>query len=106
ASSARARQRDIVRPIGALGTRAIERRPSRLVVACDAMRARSRGDFMARHFFDKPQRGLTPVGGTVITDVQLALNDAGAGNLVTDGLYGGHTADALETFQRSKGIPV
>jgi len=61
---------------------------------------------MARHFFDKPQRGVTPVGGTVITDVQLALNDAGAGNLVTDGLYGGHTADALETFQRSKGVPV
>lgn len=58
---------------------------------------------MARDYFDKPQTGLTPVSGTVVSDVQLALNAAGA-SLSTDGLYGGHTADALSTFQGSKGL--
>jgi hypothetical protein len=61
---------------------------------------------MARDFFDKPQPGLTPVSGTVVSDVQLALNAASAGNLVADGLYGGHTADAISSFQQSKGLPI
>ena len=61
---------------------------------------------MARDYFVKPQPGLTPVSGTTISDVQLALNAAGAGNLVTDGLYGGHTADAISAFQQSKNLPV
>jgi hypothetical protein len=61
---------------------------------------------MARVYFDKPQPGLTPVSGTVIGDIQLALNAAGAGDLTTDGLYGGHTTDAISSFQKSKGLTI
>jgi hypothetical protein len=54
---------------------------------------------MARDFFDKPASGFTPISGTIISDVQLALNAATNGNIDTDGLYGGHTGDALAAYQ-------
>jgi hypothetical protein len=61
---------------------------------------------MARIFFSKPRSGLTPVSGTDISDVQLALNAMGAGNLTADGLYGGQTTTALTSFQEARGLPV
>jgi peptidoglycan hydrolase-like protein with peptidoglycan-binding domain len=60
---------------------------------------------MARDFFKRATPGKVATSGTVITDIQRALNAAGA-SIDTDGIYGGQTTTALETFQTANSLPV
>jgi peptidoglycan hydrolase-like protein with peptidoglycan-binding domain len=61
---------------------------------------------MARDYFARSKSASTPPSGTVINDVQASLNAVGAGNLEVDGLFGGQTQTALETFQTARALPV
>ena len=60
---------------------------------------------MARDFFRRAAAGDTLVSGTVINDMQLALNAAGA-TLQPDMIYGRQTATAVSAFQTANAIPV
>ena len=59
---------------------------------------------MARDFFRKAAAGFTLVSGTLISDVQRALNAAG-GNLTVDLIYGSQTAAAVSAFEGANRIP-
>jgi lysozyme family protein len=56
---------------------------------------------MARDFFSRAP-GATAPAGTIITDIQAALNAVGPGHISVDGLYGGQTVQAISTFQQSR----
>jgi peptidoglycan hydrolase-like protein with peptidoglycan-binding domain len=59
---------------------------------------------MARDFFSR-SAGSTSPSGTIITDIQAALNAIGPGQISVDGLFGGQTTQALVAFQQSRQLP-
>lgn len=59
---------------------------------------------MPRTFFQRAASGRVPPSGTVIADLQLTLNSAGAGHLDADGLFGKQTELALRAYQTSRGL--
>ena len=60
---------------------------------------------MPRTFFSRSQPGSTSPSGTVITDIQAALNAIGSASVTVDGLFGRQTHDALLALQTSQGFP-
>lgn len=61
---------------------------------------------MPRDYFRKAEPGFTIASGTIITDVQTALNASGAPAIDVDGLFGNQTEGALSAFQAGKHLPV
>ena len=61
---------------------------------------------MPRDFFCKSQPGSTSPSGTVITDIQAALNAIGSSSIPVDGLFGRQTQDALSALQTRQGFPI
>jgi lysozyme family protein len=55
---------------------------------------------MACDFFSR-SAGATAPAGTIITDIQAALNAVGPGHISVDGLYGGQTVHAISAFQQN-----
>jgi hypothetical protein len=61
--------------------------------------------FMPRDFFSKSRPDSTSPSGTVITDIQAALNAIGSISIPVDGLFGRQTQDALSALQARQGFP-
>ena len=59
---------------------------------------------MARDFFRRSQPRSTSPSGTVIADIQAALNAIGAVPILVDGLFGRQTEDALSALQTRQGF--
>ena len=64
------------------------------------------GSDVSRDFFQKPVAGSVLVSGSMISDVQTALNAVAAAGITVDGVYGGQTTTALSRLQAAKGLPV
>jgi peptidoglycan hydrolase-like protein with peptidoglycan-binding domain len=60
---------------------------------------------MSRDYFCKSRPGSTSPSGTVITDIQAALNAIGSMSIPVDGLFGRQTQDALSALQTRQGFP-
>jgi peptidoglycan hydrolase-like protein with peptidoglycan-binding domain len=60
---------------------------------------------VARDFFCRSQPGSTSPSGTVIADIQAALNAIGSVSIPVDGLFGRQTEDALSALQTRQGFP-
>jgi hypothetical protein len=60
---------------------------------------------MPREFFRRAAAGTTSPSGTLVSDIQAALNGAGIGQIGVDGLFGGQTEGALRAFQVRRGLP-
>jgi hypothetical protein len=58
-----------------------------------------------RDFFCRSHQGSTSPSGTIITDIQAALNAIGSASIPVDGLFGRQTEDALSAIQTSQGWP-
>jgi peptidoglycan hydrolase-like protein with peptidoglycan-binding domain len=58
-----------------------------------------------RDFFCRSDHRSTSPSGTVIADIQAALNAIGAVSIPVDGLFGRQTQDALSALQTRQGFP-
>src|SRR5262249_37322127 len=58
-----------------------------------------------RDFFCRSQPRSTSPSGTIIADIQAALNAIGAVTITVDGLFGKQTQDALSALQTCQGFP-
>jgi len=60
---------------------------------------------VARDFFRRSKPRSTSPSGTVIADIQAALNAIGSVPILVDGLFGRQTEDALSALQTRQGFP-
>jgi peptidoglycan hydrolase-like protein with peptidoglycan-binding domain len=61
---------------------------------------------MPRDFFKRSTEGSQGVGGSIIMDIQAALNAITAFDIGVDGSFGRQTEQAVTGFQTARGLPV